>query len=221
MPISPENWKRVKELFDSALDQPPAERAKYLREQCPDESLRREVERLLANHKEAGTFLSSPAMNPQVAIPRDVPETGPMSESSAGGITSTAVRLGQALGNYRIISRLGEGGMGQVWLAEQTAPLQRQVALKLIRVGVYDDSVLQRFESERQSLASMNHPCIAKVFDAGTMPDGQPYFAMEYVPGLPITEYCDSKKLAIRERLDLFVQVCEGVQHAHQKAIMH
>jgi len=111
--------------------------------------------------------------------------------------------------------------MGQVWLAEQTAPLRRQVALKLIRVGMYDESVLQRFESERQSLATMNHPSIAKVFDAGTTPDGQPYFAMEYVPGLPITQYCDGKRLKISERLQLFVQVCEGVQHAHQKAIMH
>src|SRR5215471_6302530 len=111
--------------------------------------------------------------------------------------------------------------MGQVWLAEQTEPLRRQVALKLIRAGMYDDSVLQRFGSERQSLAIMDHPAIAKVFDAGATPDGQPYFVMEYVPGLPITTYCDQKRLKIRERLELFVKVCEGVQHAHQKAIMH
>jgi eukaryotic-like serine/threonine-protein kinase len=126
-----------------------------------------------------------------------------------------------SIGVYRLMKKLGEGGMGQVWLAEQTAPLRRQVALKLIRVGMYDDSVLQRFQSERQSLALMEHPSIAKVFDAGATPDGQPYFVMEYVPGLPITDYCDQKKLKIRERLELFVKVCEGVQHAHQKAIMH
>ena len=225
MQMTPESWMLVKKLFESALDQAPAQRPDFLREQCPDDAMRREVERLLENYAEVGSFLSTPAMNPRVAIPREIPDTGPVGDSSSGGkdrvSTSAAVRLGGALGNYRILSRLGEGGMGQVWLAEQTAPLQRQVALKLIRVGMYDDSVLQRFESERQSLASMSHPSIAKVFDAGTTPDGQPYFAMEYVPGLPITEYCDNNKLTVRERLELFVQVCEGVQHAHQKAIMH
>ncbi len=125
------------------------------------------------------------------------------------------------IGPYQLIKKLGEGGMGQVWLARQSTPVRRQVALKLIRVGVYDDSVLQRFQSERQSLAIMDHPAIAKVFAAGTTSDGQPYFVMEYVQGLPITEYCDGKGLKIRERLELFIKVCEGVQHAHQKAIIH
>ncbi len=125
------------------------------------------------------------------------------------------------IGRYQLLQKLGEGGMGQVWLAEQTAPVRRQVALKLIRAGMYDDSVLQRFQSERQSLAIMDHPSIAKVFDAGATPEGQPYFVMEYVPGQPITGYCDQKKLKIRERLGLFIKVCEGVQHAHQKAIIH
>src|SRR5208283_301293 len=96
-----------------------------------------------------------------------------------------------------------------------------QVALKLIKAGMYDEAVVQRFQAERQSLAIMDHPAIAKVFDAGTTPQGQPYFVMEYVPGLPITEYCDQKRLRIRERLQLFIQACEGVQHAHQKAIIH
>ncbi|MGC2288207.1 MAG: serine/threonine-protein kinase [Candidatus Acidiferrum sp.] len=126
-----------------------------------------------------------------------------------------------SIGPYRLIRKIGEGGMGQVWLAEQTAPLRRQVALKLIRAGRYDDSLLRRFESERQSLALMNHPAIAKVFEAGSTSDGQPFFVMEYVPGEPIMEFCDRKKLKIRERLDLFVKACEGVQHAHQKAIIH
>jgi serine/threonine protein kinase/tetratricopeptide (TPR) repeat protein len=125
------------------------------------------------------------------------------------------------IGPYQLIKKLGEGGMGQVWLAQQSTPVRRQVALKLIRVGLYDDSVLQRFQSERQSLAIMDHPAIAKVFAAGTTSDGQPYFVMEYVQGLPITEYCDGKRLKIRERLELFIKVCEGVQHAHQKAIIH
>ena len=125
------------------------------------------------------------------------------------------------IGPYRLVRKLGEGGMGQVWLAEQTAPLQRLVAIKLIRAGVSDNVLLERFESERQALARMNHPAIAKVYDAGTAPDGTPYFVMEYVPGIPITLYCDQKRLSIRQRLELFLKVCEGVQHAHQKAILH
>jgi len=127
----------------------------------------------------------------------------------------------KSIGPYQLIRKLGEGGMGQVWLADQKEPIQRQVALKLIRVGVYDDAVLQRFYAERRSLAMMDHPSIAKVFDAGATPDGQPYFVMEYVPGLPITDYCDRKRLNIHERLELFMKVCEGVQHAHQKALIH
>ena len=145
-------------------------------------------------------------------------------DSSAGsGISATqrASAEPKSIGPYQLIRKLGEGGMGQVWLAEQTAPIHRQVALKLIKVGRYDDSVLQRFYAERQSLAIMDHPSIAKVFDAGATPDGQPYFVMEYVPGQPITHYCDRKRLRIRERLELFIKVCEGVQHAHQKAVMH
>ncbi len=126
-----------------------------------------------------------------------------------------------SIGHYRLLKKLGEGGMGQVWLAEQMAPVRRQVALKLIRAGMCDDTTLHRFQSEEQALAIMDHPSIAKVFDAGATADGQPYLVMEYVPGLPITDYCDQKKLSIRERLKLFIQVCEGVQHAHQKSIIH
>jgi non-specific serine/threonine protein kinase/serine/threonine-protein kinase len=111
--------------------------------------------------------------------------------------------------------------MGQVWLAEQTEPVHRRIAVKLIRAGMYDSATVQRFRAERQSLAIMEHPAIAKVFDAGTTPQGQPYLTMEYVDGPPITEYCDRKRMTIRERLRLFIQVCEGVQHAHQKAIIH
>lgn len=128
---------------------------------------------------------------------------------------------GKAIGPYRLVQKLGEGGMGQVWLAEQTAPLQRLVAVKLIRAGVADGILLERFESERQVLARMNHPFIAKVFDAGTTLEGTPYFVMEYVPGIPITLYCDQKKLSIHKRIGLFTRVCDGVQHAHQKVIIH
>ncbi len=125
------------------------------------------------------------------------------------------------IGPYRLLQLLGEGGMGEVWLAEQKTPIHRTVALKLIKAGMDTKAVVARFESERQALALMDHPSIARVFDAGSTPEGRPYFVMEYVPGLPITEYCDKHKLSIKERLELFIQVCEGVQHAHQKAIIH
>src|SRR5208282_90411 len=117
--------------------------------------------------------------------------------------------------------KIGEGGMGEVWLAEQKAPIRRTVALKLIKAGMDTKAVVARFESERQALALMDHPNIAQVYDAGSTVEGRPYFVMEYVPGLPITEYCDKHRLTITERLELFTHVCEGVQHAHQKAIIH
>ena len=152
---------------------------------------------------------SSASSDPDLTVDSPLPAPVPGPESASTGP--------QSIGPYRLMRKLGEGGMGQVWLAEQTAPIQRQVALKLIKVGRYDASVLQRFYSERQSLAIMEHPSIAKVFDAGATPDGQPYFVMEYVAGRPITDYCDAKRLGIRERLALFVKVCEGVQHAHHR----
>jgi serine/threonine protein kinase/tetratricopeptide (TPR) repeat protein len=125
------------------------------------------------------------------------------------------------IGPYRLVQRLGVGGMGEVWRAEQTEPLHRTVALKLIKAGMDTKAVVARFDSERQALAMMDHPNIAKVFDAGETPEGRPYFVMEYVPGLAITDYCDKRRLTIKQRLALFMQVCEGVQHAHQKAIIH
>ncbi len=122
---------------------------------------------------------------------------------------------------YDLLQRLGQGGVGEVWLAEQTHPVRRRVALKLIRPGMDSREVLARFEAERQALAVLDHPAVAKVFDAGTTIDGRPYFVMEYVPGEPITTYCDRHELPIAERLQLFVRVCEGVQHAHHKGIIH
>jgi non-specific serine/threonine protein kinase/serine/threonine-protein kinase len=126
-----------------------------------------------------------------------------------------------SIGPYRLVRKLGEGGMGQVWLAEQSTPVKRQVALKIIKAGGYDASAIWRFDQERQALAIMDHPAIAKVFDAGSTAEGQPYFVMEYVQGMAIAEYCDRKRLSTRVRLALFTKVCEGVQHAHQKAIIH
>jgi len=154
------------------------------------------------------------------AAPLDSGETLHTSESYRPE-TDTTFACPGPIGPYRLVRKLGEGGMGQVWLAEQTAPLQRLVAIKLIRAGVADNILLERFESERQSLARMNHPAIAKVFDAGTTADGTPYFVMEYVSGIAITVYCDQNRISIRQRLELFLKVCEGVQHAHQKAILH
>jgi len=136
---------------------------------------------------------------------------------SAGGAQAPY----SAVGPYRLIEMLGVGGMGEVWRAEQNEPFHRTVALKLIKAGMDTKAVVARFESERQALALMDHPNIAKVFEAGATPAGRPYFVMEYVPGLAITDYCDKHRLTIKERLQLFTQVCEGVQHAHQKAIIH
>ncbi len=169
----------------------------FLDEACSDDGLlRAEVESIL-------TFYESADNLPESLPP---PETAPAPKT---------------IGPYRLERELGTGGMGQVWLAEQSQPVHRWVALKLIRAGLYDATVVQRFLAERQSLALMNHPAIAKVFDAGTTRQGQPYFVMEYVDGLPITEYCDRAKLGIPERLRLFLHLCEGVQHAHQKAVIH
>ena len=128
---------------------------------------------------------------------------------------------GTVIGRYRLLQKIGEGGMGEVWLAEQKEPVRRRVALKLVKAGMNTREVIARFESERQALALMDHPAIAKVFDAGSTPQGAPYFVMEYVAGVPITTYCDNHRLSTRERLELFMHVCEGVQHAHQKAIIH
>jgi serine/threonine protein kinase len=127
----------------------------------------------------------------------------------------------RAFGGYRLLERIGEGGMGEVWLAEQVKPVRRRVAVKVIKAGMDTRQVIARFEAERQALALMNHQAIATVFDGGVTPEGRPYFVMEHVPGEPITTYCDRHKLPTEERIELFMRVCEGVQHAHQKGIIH
>jgi eukaryotic-like serine/threonine-protein kinase len=194
-----QDWEKIKNLFGVALERGPDERSTFLREACgSDTFLREEVESLLRAHDSSSGILEHPLNLPIIRSPES-----------------------RSIGPYQLLEKIGEGGMGQVWRAEQTGQLQRRVALKLIRWGAYDDTLLQRFQAERQSLAVMDHPSIAKVFEAGTTPEGQPYFVMEYVPGVPITEYCDQKKLRIRDRLQLFITVCEAVQHAHQKAIIH
>ena len=204
------SWAHVKELLHQALALEPEARARFLDEVCASNAaLRVELESLLSVGDELNTgFLESPS---------------PAKFGGEGeGFGAAGLAEGQLFAErFQLIRRLGEGGMGQVWLAEQTAPVRRPVALKLIKAGMYDETVVQRFQAERQSLAIMDHPAIAKVFDAGITPQGQPYFVMEYVQGLPITEYCDQQKLNIRERVELLIQACDGVQHAHQKAIIH
>jgi serine/threonine protein kinase len=125
------------------------------------------------------------------------------------------------LGPYRLLELLGEGGFGVVWLAERREPFVQRVAIKIIKPGMDSKEVIARFEQERQALAVMDHPNVAKVHDAGATARGRPYFVMEHVAGVPITEYCDTQRLTVRQRLELFVPVCEAVQHAHQKGIIH
>jgi len=210
--MTAENWERVKEILHQAMQLAPQERSAFLDGTCDsDSALREEVESLLlADNGLHPDFLKSPPM------------AGKWNFVANGIDHAGGLAAGQIFAQrFQLVSKLGQGGMGQVWLANQTSPVKRQVALKLIKAGMYDESVVQRFEAERQSLAIMDHPAIAKVFDAGATPQGQPYFVMEYVQGLPITEYCDQNKLKITDRLELFIQACEAVQHAHQKAIIH
>ena len=206
--MSDARWQRLKELLHQALPLTPARRAALLDVECAGEpELRAELESLLQeNARMSAGFLELSS-----------PGAGSDGPGDAGALSPGQIFCER----FRLVSKLGEGGMGQVWLAEQISPVWRRVALKLIRAGMYDESVAQRFQAERQSLAIMDHPAIAKVFDAGATPQGQPYFVMEYVPGPPITEYCDQNKLTIRQRLELFIQACDGVQHAHQKAFIH
>ena len=181
-------------------------RREYLGQICAgDQPLRDRVEALLNVHVQEQAFLNSEAVSPP---PTAAPT--PLSESP-----------GTTIGRYRLMEQIGEGGMGVVFVAEQQRPLQRKVALKVIKPGMDSKAVIARFEAERQALALMDHPHIARVFDAGTTDTGRPYFVMELVRGIPITEYCDQNKLAVRDRLELFIRVCQAIQHAHQKGVIH
>ncbi|NBT11858.1 MAG: serine/threonine protein kinase, partial [Betaproteobacteria bacterium] len=142
-------------------------------------------------------------------------------EPVSGASNTSLEKPGDQIGPYKLISRLGEGGFGEVWLAERKQPFVQQVALKVIKAGMDSKAVIGRFEQERQALAVMNHPHVAKVLDGGLTPQGRPYFAMEFVKGEPITDFCDRQKLSIKDRLRLFMQVCEAIQHAHTKGIIH
>src|SRR5262245_43027364 len=193
-------------VFAQALQLAASQRAAFLqRASDGDTKLRRQVEGLLRAHDSAGDFLEKP--------PPGAAESGP--ESSVGE------KIGDRIGRYKLLEQIGEGGCGVVYVAEQEEPVRRRVALKIIKLGMDTKQVLGRFDAERQALAMMDHPNIAKVLDGGATETGRPYFVMELVPGIKITDYCDQHQLASRERLDLFVQVCRAIQHAHQKGIIH
>ena len=199
---------RDMEVFAEALRLPVEERSAYLDRVCAgDSDLRKQVESLLKVHDRVGDFLEH------------TPVEGIM-EGVRRGIQADE-KPGSLIGRYKLLAQIGEGGCGVVYLAEQKEPVRRRVALKIIKPGMDTKSVIARFEAERQTLALMDHPSIAKVFDAGATESGRPYFVMELVQGVKITEYCDQHSLTTGERLQLFIQVCQAVQHAHQKGIIH
>jgi serine/threonine protein kinase/tetratricopeptide (TPR) repeat protein len=196
-------------LFHLALAVPAAERGAFLEQACGgDDALRRRVEALVRAHETPGSFLRRPPLDPETTAPGG---PGPAAAESPGA----------RIGPYKLLQLIGEGGMGAVWMAEQQEPVRRAVALKLIRPGMDSRQVVARFEAERQALALMDHPNIAKVLDAGATDSGRPYFVMELVKGVPITDYCDRERLTPRERLGLLTPVCQAVQHAHQKGVIH
>lgn len=216
--MEPELWRRIEDIFHRALALDESQRTTFLDQECrDDQELRREVESLLALDPRARDFIESPAVGDVTALTDDQPVRSEHGEA----VSADGDSAGTVVGPYRLISLIGEGGMGEVWLADQESPVLRRVAVKLVKAGMVTREWTTRFQSERQALAMMDHPAISRLYDAGTSPDGRPYFVMEYVPGLPITTYCDQNKLNLRQRLELFILVCEGVQHAHQKAVIH
>lgn len=200
------NLSRVESIFFAVLEKDSrAERAAYLDDVCRgDAELRLQVERLLAAHPQVGSFLNAAPI-------------GPITVDD----TPSAEKPGTIIGPYKLLQQLGVGGMGAVFMAEQQKPVRRTVALKIIKPGMDSAQIVARFEQERQALALMDHPNIARVLDAGATEAGRPYFVMDLVKGIPITKFCDQEHLTPRERLELFIPVCQAVQHAHQKGIIH
>jgi serine/threonine protein kinase/tetratricopeptide (TPR) repeat protein len=206
--VNGERWERLNQVFHAAVELAPEQRAGFLDYACShDPGLRAEVERLVAAHERAGPFIEGPA----------IAEAGPWLRD-----TTEPVPTGHRFGPYRVIREIGRGGMGAVYLAERAdGQFEQQVALKLIKRGMDTDLVLQRFRAERQILASLDHPNIARLLDGGTTEDGRPYFVMEYIEGEPLDEYADARRLSIPERLRLFLTVCGAVAYAHQGRVVH
>jgi WD40 repeat protein/serine/threonine protein kinase len=202
----------IRHIFDQALEiRADSERQAYLDSACQGVAeIRQKVESLLRAHSAAGSFLESPPKAVMV-VGRDVTED----------FHAITERPGDKIGPYKLLEQIGEGGMGIVYMAQQTEPVKRKVALKVVKPGMDSRQVIARFDAERQALALMDHPHIARVLDAGTTENGRPYFVMELVRGVPITEYCDRQRLNTRDRLRLFIDVCHAVQHAHQRGIIH
>ncbi|HTK76070.1 MAG TPA: serine/threonine-protein kinase, partial [Gemmataceae bacterium] len=198
---------RVRAVFLDAVEkQPPDCWDWFLDEACTDDvELRRQVACLLDAHRQAGSFLAEGAVAPARAV--DLP---PVHEAP-----------GTVIGPYKLLEQIGEGGFGVVFMAEQARPVRRRVALKVLKPGMDTRQVVARFEAERQALALMDHPNIAHVFDGGETLSGRPYFVMELVRGVSITDFCDQNHLSVRQRLELFVNVCQAVQHAHLKGVIH
>jgi serine/threonine protein kinase/tetratricopeptide (TPR) repeat protein len=206
--------QRVRNIFVAAVKVPPDQWEPFLKGACAgDEELCGQVSDLLREHQQAGNFLDRPAI-----LLQGTSDFGPAADGVAAGAQEGA---GTTIGPYKLLELIGEGGMGAVWMAEQREPVQRRVALKIIKAGMDTRQVVARFEAERQALALMDHPNIARVFDGGTTAGGRPYFVMELVKGVPITRYCDEHRLTPRERLELFLPVCQAIQHAHTKGIIH
>jgi serine/threonine protein kinase/tetratricopeptide (TPR) repeat protein len=203
-----ESHQREAAIFDAALELPTAQRAAYLDHACDgDAALRRRIESLLKACESKCEFLDLP--------------TDPATAQTINDLPPSFEKAGDRIGRYKLLEQIGEGGCGVVYLAEQEEPVSRRVALKVIKLGLDTKSVIARFEAERQALAMMDHPNIAKVLDAGATATGRPFFVMELVRGVKITEYCDNARLSTNARLDLFIQVCQAIQHAHQKGIIH
>ena len=209
-------------IFLDALEKTdPADRAAFLEQACGgNEPLRLRVEQLIKSLDEAGTFMASPPGRAD-ALALAKSSTGSGSSPAASESRPIVEAPGMRIGPYKLLEMIGDGGMGVVFMAEQEAPVRRKVALKIIKPGMDSSHVIARFEAERQALALMDHPNIARVLDAGTTDTGRPYFVMELVKGIAITEYCDRNRLSPRQRLELFVPVCQAIQHAHQKGIIH
>jgi serine/threonine protein kinase/tetratricopeptide (TPR) repeat protein len=204
-------------LFHEALAKPAGQRAAFLDVACANEPQRRAaVEALLAAHDASTNLLGRPPADVRPDVGRDPHR--PAVTTVYQPLCEPGAVVG---GRYTLVERIGEGGMGEVWVAKQTEPIKRKVALKLIKAGMDSKAVLQRFDQERQALALMDHPNIAKVLDGGVSGDHRPFFVMELVNGLPLTKFCDQMKLRVRERLELFTPICHAVQHAHQKGIVH
>ena len=211
--MSDREYENLRRIFEVAFDVPPEEREAILSRECGgDAALRRRVERMLAGVDDE-LFLKRPTghgISPTAAGVPGVPDVTPLPESA-----------GTMIGPYRVVRLIGEGGFGAVYLAQQREPIVREVAIKIIKLGMDTKQVIARFEQERQALAMMDHPSIARVIDAGATDAGRPFVVMDFVDGTPIAQFCDEHSLSVPERIDLFIQVCNAVQHAHTKGIIH